>query len=364
MNGGVDRVQDQVQVEVDGGAGEQHNAAMSGTVMVTGGTGYLGTAILEELLARGWQVRALVRDADRLQPGVRGRVAACRGDILDPPSLRDAMRGVTAVIHAAGIAADWIPDPRRFESVNVTGTANVLAAALEAGVPRLLATSTVMVFGPTDGLEAADERTAPPAGGHLLAYQRTKARAATLLKQARGRGPGIAIVYPGALYGPGPLTEGNYLARVMHQLRTGGYPALPRTAGLRWCLAHVRDVATGHVRALERGDPDGDWILGGDNVAFDRMLEFIRDGLALPRLPPKVPGSMLLLGLRALVAWHATWGTRPPMSLGGGRALLRDWAFSSALAAKEIGYRWRPFEEAFPEFVRWFGTLREPFPPA
>src|SRR5690606_21528055 len=155
-------------------------------------------------------------------------------------------------------------------------TANVLAAARAAGVSRVLVTGTVMVLGPTDQLVEGSETTSPPDGGLILPYQASKARALELARLARTRTLSVGIVHPGALYGAGPLTDGNYIARVMQQLRDGGFPMLPRMRGERWCLAHVEDVARGHRLALERGDPDGEYILGGDNVTFDRMLEIIR----------------------------------------------------------------------------------------
>jgi nucleoside-diphosphate-sugar epimerase len=337
---------------------------MSRTVMVTGGTGYLGTAVVDELLSHGFELRLLVRDLERVLERFRGRVEVVQGDLLDPLSVYKAACGSDAVVHLAGIAADWVPDPGLFERINVQGTINVLDALKSARVPRLLITSTVMVFGPTDGLAQGSEKTRRATGAYMLPYQVTKARALALAKAARTPTLRVTVLYPGALYGPGPLTEGNYLARVMEMLATGGYPVLPKTGGVRWCLAQVADVARGHRLALERGAPDGDYILGGDNVPFERMLEIIRDGLALPALPPRVPGWAMLAGLWGLCLWHALWGTRPPMSLGGGRALLHDWAFSSAKAARELGYSWTPFEEGFPEFVRWYAALRRRPSPA
>lgn len=322
--------------------------------MLTGATGYLGRAVAEHLLEAGYHVQALVRDPADLDLAGHAGLVPWQGDLEDRPSLEAAARGADAVVHVAGLTNDWAADPRLFHRVNAQGTGNVLEAARRARVPRVLATSTVMVFGPTDGLPAANEGTQRPNRAWFLPYQRSKARALELCREARSQGLDVRVVYPGALYGEGPLTPGNYLARVMQHLLEGAYPMLPRTSGARWCLAHVDDVARGHLLALERGDPCGEYILGGDNIPFDRMLEAMRDGLALPRLPSRVPGPVMMAGLGLICAWSAITGTEPPISLGGGRALLHEWCFSSEHARRELGYSWRPFAEAFPRFVSWY----------
>lgn len=331
---------------------------MTARILVTGGTGYLGSAVVKELLARERKVRLLVRDPSRILPEHRGLTEVAEGDLLDLDSVRAACRDVKSVCHVAGLAADWVADERAFERANVEATQNVLVAARAEGVSRVVATSTVMTYGPSDGLAEANETTARSSRPYDLIYQTTKARARVLCKRARRDGQDVVLVSPGALYGPGPLTEGNYLVRVMESLASGAYPALPITTGRRWCLAHVQDVARGHVQALDRATSHEDYILGGENVAFDRMLELMRDGLALARLPMRVPGSLLVLGVRILSSWHALFGSRPPISVGGAKALNLDWAFSSNRALRVLDYSISPFESSFSEFVRWYAKER------
>ena len=323
--------------------------------MLTGATGYLGGAVLRELLGASYQVRAFVRDAARLDAGVRERVEIATGDLLDPSAVRAACRGVDAVFHVAGLAADWVPDATRFHAVNVEGTRHVLQAARAAGVPRVVVTSSVMAIGPTDG-DVADELTTP--GPPLMPYTAAKAEARALCHAERHDGLEVTVTLPGAIFGAGPLTDGNYFAQVMEALRTGAYPCLPRLAGYRWCLVHVDDVARGHRLAYERGEADADYVLGGDNVPFDRLLETMRGELGLARLPRRVPAWTMMLGARVVAGWHGLRRTRPPVSLGGARALVRGWAFSSARAQADLGYTWRAFDDAFPEFVRWFRADR------
>jgi farnesol dehydrogenase len=285
-----------------------------------------------------------------------GEVDVVRGDILDREDLGRAAEGCEAIVHVAGLSADWAPDPGAFERVNVLGTRNVLGVARKRGVRRVLTTSTVMVLGPSDGLVAADEGTTRIPGTWALPYQTSKARSLALCRAARRDGLEVPVVFPGMVFGPGPLTSGNYLARIMSLLERGELGALPPRRGQRWCLVHRDDVARGHRLALEKGDPDGEYILGGDNLRLHRVLEVIRDGLALPALPLAMPGGVMRLALAASALKHASVGSRPPLALGTGKVMLHSWAFSSRRAQRELDYSWRPFTEAFPHFVSWYAA--------
>lgn len=325
---------------------------MAPLVTLTGATGYLGSAVATELLDSGYRVRVSVRDPARLPHHLQGRVDALVGDLVSAGALDSALEGADALLHVAGLAADWAPERSAFELGNVVATRETLAAAARARTKVVVVTSTVMVLGPTDGLKEGNEATRRPPGALTLDYQQTKATALDLVRKARTTSNDLRVVFPGALFGPGPLTDGNYLARVMDLLAEGRYPALPKMSGQRWCLAHVQDVARGHVLALERGSRHGEWILGGENVGFDELLPEMRDALALPGLPPRIPGAWLGLGLSLLHGWDWLQNRRPILTAGGGRAMLSDWAFSSRKAQAELGYLIRPTREAFREFCR------------
>ena len=324
------------------------------TVMLTGATGYLGRHVLHELLRRDWKVRALVRDPRRLPQGLPATVTAVAGDLVDAASVESAARGADAIVHVGALSADWWPDPDEFRRVNVFGTEHVLRAARTVGAGRVVVTSSALVLGPTDGLGEGDESLRPPPGGFSMEYQRTKAEAAEICRQVRGPDLDVIITYPAALYGSGVLTHGNYIAHVMEMLRKGRYPCLPAFGDRRLTLSHVEDVARGTVAALERGAPAGEYILGGPTVTLRAFFEAIARELPLARLPPRLPGPLVMAGLGAYLLPYVVRHVRPPISWGGLRALLRSWSFTSARAERELGYTWRSFDEGFPPFVRWY----------
>ena len=325
-------------------------------VLLTGASGYLGHATTRAFLDAGFPVRALLRDPSRLDADLRTRVEVIEGDLLDQASLTAAAKGMRGLVHLAGLVTEWAPDVRDFERVNVTGTENILAAAEAANVDRVVATSTVMIFGPTDGLGAAHEDTAKPYRAWTLPYQRTKAKALDRCRTARANGLDVRVAFPGALYGPGPLTDGNYLSYVMEKLENGSFPALPAKRDIRWCFSHVDDVAKGHVALLTTKHENLECILGGDNATFAAMLAHIKAGLQLRKLPIGIPGFALVSGSAILAGMQSFLGQRPYITGGGARALLHDWAFSSARAQRTLDYTWQPFNRGFPAFVHWYAT--------
>jgi nucleoside-diphosphate-sugar epimerase len=298
-------------------------------VLVTGGTGYLGRAIVSRLAARGHEPVVFARRArEAALPG-----DAVDGDICDAAAVARAVGGCEAVIHAAALVSIWQPDPARFDAVNVGGLRHVLEAARAHGVRRLVYTSSFLAL--------------PPAGRQtpLLAndYQRTKAAGLALARSARDSGLPLVIVVPGVVYGPGVRSEGNLVARLLADHRAGRLPGI--VGGSRvWSFAFVDDVAEGHVTALERGAPGAEYGLGGENVPQRRLFEWLRDveGRPLPReLPPTLAGAAGLLE-----EWRARLTGRTPLITRGAVTIFRhDWPVDSARAMADLGYRATPLAE-------------------
>jgi nucleoside-diphosphate-sugar epimerase len=331
---------------------------MSGPILLTGATGYLGSAVARVAIARGIPLRFLVRCQGALEPALRAQAETMTGDLLDPESLVRACEGVRAVIHAAGLASDWVPDPARFQAVNVAGTRSLLQAMAACGVGRAVLVSTVMALGPTRGLFAGTERTRPFPLHPELPYRLSKIAELREIRSQRRAGLDLRVVFPGVLYGPGPLTEGNFLVRLFEGLLIGRYPALPKARGQRWFLCHVEDAADGILSALEASRPGGEWIVGGPNVSLEALLERIAARLPVPALPRRLPARPLVLAAGWLAAWERLRGRRPSAPPGLIAALAEDWAFSASRAEVELGFRPRAFDPAFAEFADWHAALR------
>ena len=298
-------------------------------VLVTGGTGYLGRAIVARLAARGHEPVVFARRAR--QAGLPGD--AIDGDICDAAAVAQAARGCEAIVHTAALVSIWQPDPARFDAVNVGGLQHVLDAARRRGVRRLVYTSSFLAL--------------PPAGHRapLRAndYQRTKAAALDLARSARDSGLPLVIVVPGVVYGPGVRSEGNLVARLIDDHRAGRLPGLVGGSRL-WSFAFIEDVAEGHVAALERGAVGAEYGLGGENAPQRRLFEWLRDveGRRLPReLPPVVARAAGLVE-----EWRARLTGRRPLVTRGAVAIFQhDWPVDSARAIADLGYRVTPLAE-------------------
>jgi farnesol dehydrogenase len=305
-------------------------------VLVTGGTGYLGQAVVRDLLRARHGVILFGRTATTAltalpaAPG-KAEARAVDGDIRDLTALTSAARGCDALIHMAALVAVWRRDAREFDAVNVRGLQHVLLAAHAVGVRRIVYTASFLARLP-EGLDAA------PAWND---YQRTKAAADELAARAIALGAPLVRLYPGVVYGPGPLTDGNLVGRQIADHLAGRLPGVVGGHCV-WSFAHVDDVAAAHVAALDRGDPRQFYDLGGVNAPQMRMFEIVRDLTGRP-LPRRLPAWAVAAG--AVIEEARALAHRPPLvTTGTLEILLRDWPLGHDAAARDLGYRVTPLD--------------------
>ena len=299
-------------------------------VFVTGATGFVTGNVTMNLLARGDEVRALVRDASRGRTLARAGATTVAGDLSDAGALRRGMEGVDAVVHGAAIYEVGIPPLRRpaMYDTNVLGTTRVLEAALAAGVRRVVYVSTCAIFGNTRG--AVVDETYARSGPYTSYYEETKVRAHEVALGLAERGLPVSIAQPGGVYGPG---DSSGLGGLMRSFVQGRLPILPfADAGLNF--VHVDDVSRGIVLVLDRGQVGRSYVLGGEIARVaDAFAALARvTGRAMPRL--RLPYA--LLQLAALVRP----GLREVVTSSRG---VTFWA-TDARAKSELGYTSRPLE--------------------
>jgi len=319
-------------------------------VLLTGATGFLGRTVARHLAARGHALRVLARPTSRLEGLPEGAEVAA-GNVTDALSMACAAEGCDAVVHMAALVKIWVPAPEDFEAVNVVGLVNALAAARSAGA-RLLYTSSFMALGPS-GAGALDAERPHPGPPFRNLYERSKARADALAREAAAGGQDVVILYPGVIYGPGDMTEGNIVARLVADHLNGRLPALVGPGDRRWSYAFVENVAEGHALALEKGRSGDRFVLGGENATLARVFDLVREiaGVPPPRL--RIPyGIASALG-RAQWVWAELTGHPPQLTHGEVGVFREEWACDSARAEREIGYEWRPLAEGLRETVRW-----------
>ena len=311
-------------------------------VLVTGATGFIGTHLVRELDERGWDVRATRRPTSDTSALSDTDVKWVTADVLDAATVRDAVSGCRSVVHLAGIGLASGP-PERVREVNVAGTRNVLAAADDAGVARVLFASTA---GTRRSAGVADETDlAPPIGP----YQEAKLSAEGLVQEYYDDGLDVVTVHPTSVFGPG---DTEFTGRL---LRTVTDPKLFASLPGGVSFVGVTDVVAGMLAALERGDPGEHYILGGQNLTFPAALD---------RIAETVDGSSPLLEVPAPVvhtlghvaeASDEYLGVRFfPFTADMARLATTELFYSSEKAASELGYDYRPLTDHVPAAMEWY----------
>jgi dihydroflavonol-4-reductase len=326
---------------------------MSGAaqVLVTGATGFVGSAVARKLVLAGFQVRALVRPGSpRFHLDGLGLDFA-EGDIRDASSLRRAMSGVRYLFHVAADYRLWARDRSEIFAANVGGTRNVMQEAMHAGVERVVYTSSVATLALRSDGAPADESVQLSEEQGIGAYKRSKIAAERLVEAmvASDRLPAV-IVHPSTPIGPRDVRP-TPTGRIIVEAACGRIPGFVDT-GLN--LVHVDDVADGHIAALRRGVVGERYILGGENVLFADMLADI--ARMVGRRPPRlrVPRVVALSVAYAAEAMARLTGREPFATVDGIRLAEHRMFFTAARAERDLGFRARPYREGIADALDWF----------
>jgi NAD+-dependent farnesol dehydrogenase len=298
-------------------------------VLVTGGTGFLGRAIVAALARAGHETTVFARHAT--SSGVPGRLVD--GDVRDTAAVMQAAKETDAICHTAALVSVWRRDPSEFDAINVGGLQSTLAAARTLRLARVVYTSSFLALPPRDSPQ-------PLTANH---YQRTKVVARDVARRAAADGLPVITLYPGVIYGPGPETEGNLVGRLLRDHLAGRLPGLVG-ADRPWSFAYVDDVADAHVRALTDAQPPAEYVVGGVNAPQIALFELLQRARGTP-LPRRIP---YVLATIAAVAeeMKAAIFKRPPLLTRGVVEIFRhDWSLDSTAATAALGLTVRPLED-------------------
>jgi len=324
---------------------------MSAT-LVTGASGFVGSALVRKLIAAGHQVRVLLRLASNRRNIEGLPVEVAPGDLADGRSLESALEGCSALFHAAADYRLWARRPQQIYQSNVAGTVNIMQAALKAGVTRVVYTSSVATLGLHPDGSPADEKTPVTLADMIGDYKRSKYLAeAEVKRMIAEQGLPAVIVNPSTPVGPRDIRP-TPTGRMVLDAACGRTPAYVDT-GLN--LVHVDDVAQGHLLAFERGVMGERYILGGRNMTLQEIL--IEVARISGQKPPRVrlPHNLVLPVAYISEAWAwLTNGPEPRATVDGVRLSRKYMYFSSEKARRELGYSPRPVEEALQDAVEWF----------
>jgi dihydroflavonol-4-reductase len=320
--------------------------------LVTGATGFVGAAVARALIREGWEVRALARKGSDRRNVQHLPLQVIEGDLADRASLERALADCQALFHVAADYRLGAFDPRQLYQTNVEGTRNILDASRQAGVQRVVYTSSVATVGiPRDGTPGNEDTPVGIADmiGH---YKRSKFLAEQVVREATLTGPSVVIVNPSTPIGPGDIKP-TPTGQMVLDAAAGRTPAYVDT-GLN--IVHVDDVAAGHLLAYHRGRPGERYILGGQDLTLRQILTEIA-GL-VGRKPPtiRLPTGVVLPIAYVAEAIARITGRPGRITVESVRMARKRMFFSSDKAQRELGYAWRPPTEALRDAIAW---LRE-----
>ncbi|MHB9075123.1 MAG: hopanoid-associated sugar epimerase [Desulfobaccales bacterium] len=321
-----------------------------GKTLVTGGTGFVGRAVVEELLAAGRTVRVLARNPDH--PALAGlAVEIAVGDLRDPESLTRALTDCTRLFHVAADYRLWVPDPATMYASNVDGTRQLLTAAAAQGLERVVYTSTVGTLGNPGNGTPGTEDTRVHLEDMVGHYKRSKFLAEAVALDFARQGLPLVVVNPSTPVGPWdsrPTPTGQMIVDFLKR----GMPAYLET-GLN--LIHVRDVAKGHLLAEAKGQVGEKYILGHENLSLSQIFQLLAELTNLPAPTVKLP-YWPVLGLAYLDEFFATYIRRKPprMPVTAIRMAKKFMYFDNRKAIQYLGLTLTPVRQALAEAVGWF----------
>jgi dihydroflavonol-4-reductase len=319
--------------------------------LVTGATGFVGSAVAKALSEAGFAVRALVRPRSPRAHLAGLALELVEGDIRDQAAVGRAMRDVRYVFHVAADYRLWARDKREIYAANVAGTRNVMQEALRAGVERVVYTSSVATLALHPDGTPADESVPLPEEQGIGAYKRSKIAAERLVESmvTQDQLPAV-IVNPSTPIGPRDVKP-TPTGRIIVEAACGRIPGFVDT-GLN--LVHVDDVASGHLAALRRGVIGERYILGGTNVLFADMLADI--ARLVGRAPPRfrIPRAVALPVAYAAEATAWLTGREPFATVNGIRMSEHRMFFTAAKAERDLGFRARPYLQGLEDAIHWF----------
>ena len=317
---------------------------------MTGATGKVGGAVARALLARGDSVRALVRSPEAAARLLPAEVELVPGDVTEPETLAPAVEGCELVFNAMGLPEQWVADEGIFERVNAVGTENVVRAAVGAGVPRVVHTSTIDVFHADRGARFDESRVADYPKG--TAYERSKQLAEKLALAARGGGTELVICNPAGVYGPTPASSVSIDGEMFAPLIRGALPALP-PGGLGVCFD--AGVARGHLLAADRGRDGERYILCDRHVLLRELAASVVRTAGRGRVPPTIPARIASVSARAGEALAGAIGVPPVLARGQLHFFLWNAAPDATRAQEELGWEPTALEDGLRAAVRALG---------
>jgi nucleoside-diphosphate-sugar epimerase len=319
--------------------------------LITGATGYFGSVLTTKLADSGETVHVLCRSNPGIKEFEKSNIKIFKGDISEPDSLVKAMQGVDNVFHMAAYARIWAKDPSIFYKVNVEGTRNVLQAAKQTGVKRVVYTSTAGVIGPS--ADHPMREIDPRITGFFNPYEKTKSQAEQVALEFAKNGLDVIIINPSRVYGPGLDTGSNPVTKIIELYVKGKWKVIPGSGNDIGSYCYIDDVVNGLFAAMEKGRSGERYIFGGVNATFNELINTIRKLSGIDKKLRHIPFSILSIFSHLQVTYAKISGKPPMITPDWVKKYNYHWALDSSKAVQELGYNIRPLEDGIRTTIEW-----------
>lgn len=317
--------------------------------LVTGGTGFVGAHVVRRLLRESLDVRCLARPGSNRKNLEGLSVEWAEGDLTEVESLRRAVKGCSMLFHVAADYRLWVRDPDAMDRVNVIGSRYLLACAAEAGVEKVVFTSSVAAVG-RDGHEPGKEFMDPLPNQLIGPYKKSKFESELVAREFARKGLPVVIVNPSAPIGSHdikPTPTGKMVVDLLNA-RMPGY----LDTGMNF--VDVEDVAEGHWLAAQKGTIGERYILGHENLTLKAFLEAVARVAGVPAPRFRIPYAVAWAAGAACAGWSAVTGREPAVPLDGVRMAAHPMYYDASKAVRELGLPQTPVVRAIEKAVRWF----------
>jgi nucleoside-diphosphate-sugar epimerase len=321
-------------------------------IFITGGTGFIGTRLTERLVNQGHNVVLLLRDPNKVSESYGAKASFVSGDLFDLDALKKGMAGCDWVFHMAAYTKPWSKDPTVPFRTNVTGTVNVIEAAIQSNVKKVVITSTGGTMGFSKDGKLVDELTNADPVYHTE-YEKNKAEAEKIAIGYSRKGIHVVIVNPTRVYGPGKLSESNSLAKLIRLYISGLWRIIPGNGEAIGNYVFIDDVVEGHILAAREGRNGERYILGGENLTFRELFNVIGETAGRKRIVVPLPIIFIKIIISVMGFITKITGMSPLITREWIDKYMNNWIMSSDKAVNELGYKTTHFREGVRQTIKW-----------
>jgi farnesol dehydrogenase len=320
-------------------------------IFITGGTGYIGAHLIKELISNGHKIHALVRDIEKAAPLPKEGLLLFKGDLSDKESIKEAMKGCDQVYHMAGTTSVWEKDRSKYYTINVKGTRNIMDAALEHKVKRVVFTSTAGVLGPSYGGIVTELKCRNL--DFLIEYESSKAMAESLVKSyVLEKGLDAVIVSPTRVFGPVLCGEPASITKLISKYTKGKWRIIPGDGSKIGNYVFVDDVVKGQILAMANGVKGGTYILGGENHSYNAFFKILKEESGIDYHLIKTNVGLQLIFAHLNEFYAILRNKKPAITTKWVHRCNYDWEVSPNKAVEELQLKITPLREGIKKTLK------------